>query len=133
MILLLLLTPRLRIEAKSVLLMSAALLFNRVYSTQFHLWFYPMLIVLLAAEEEGRRYRNLFIGLVILDLSNVLVYPFAFSKTLQEIQRFEVFSARDKGEVWTVFFSGLIFLRALILLWLMGNLWKEKSPIEPNR
>ena len=133
MILLLLLTPRLRIEAKSVLLMSAALLFNRVYSTQFHLWFYPMLIVLLATEEEGRRYRNLFIGLVILDLVNVLVYPFAFSKTLEEILRFESFSARDRGSVWTVFFSALIFFRALILLWFMGTLWKEKSPIEPNR
>ncbi|MBU6154257.1 MAG: hypothetical protein KGP28_08130 [Bdellovibrionales bacterium] len=133
MIGLLLLTPRLRIEAKSVLLMGAALLFNRVYSTQFHLWFYPMLIVLLATEAEGGHYRKLLFGLLLLDLVNVLVYPFAFSNALQEIHQFEAFSARDRGGGWSVLFSGLIFFRAVVLLWFMGLLWKEKSPIELNR
>ncbi len=133
MIVLLLLTPRLRIEAKSVLLMCAALLFNRVYSTQFHLWFYPMLIVVLTTEEEGGRFRKLFFGLILLDLVNVLVYPFAFSNALLEIDRFEAFSARELGGGWTVLFSGLIFFRAFVLLWLMGTLWKQKSPIEGNR
>ena len=40
------------IEAKGVLICLAAVVFNRIYSTQFNLWFYPLLI--LAALGGGR-------------------------------------------------------------------------------
>jgi hypothetical protein len=33
------------LEAKGALLCIAAILFNRIHSTQFHLWFYPFLIL----------------------------------------------------------------------------------------
>ena len=76
---------RLRIEARSVLMICAALVFNRVYSTQFNLWFYPILVVLLANAGNSRFFKHLFFSLVLLDVVNVLVYPFVFSSSLQEI------------------------------------------------
>ncbi len=124
---------RLRIEARSVLMMCAALVFNRVYSTQFHLWFYPMLVVLLATAGNGVSFRRLFCALVLIDVVNVLVYPFAFSECLQEIHTFGNGAALVSGGGWTVFFSALILLRALILIGVMVLMIKEKPPIERLR
>jgi len=47
--------PRQSLEIKIILLCVAMLLFNRVYSTQFHLWFYPFLILFILPGQIMRR------------------------------------------------------------------------------
>jgi hypothetical protein len=103
-----------RLEYKGALLCIAAILFNRIHSTQFHLWFYPFLILGLLAEPRPTL-RRIVPLLVVLDLVNVLVYPFAFAHAYGEMGGFTPFSARAAGGAWTAVFSAAIVLRAVLL------------------
>jgi hypothetical protein len=77
--------PRLRFEYRAVLATLAGLALNRVYSAQFHLWFYPLLLFGMLHEDD-QRWRRLWRALVVLDLTNVFVYPFAFVSAADSIQ-----------------------------------------------
>jgi hypothetical protein len=107
--------PRMRLEHKGVLLCIAAILFNRIHSTQFHLWFYPFLI-LGTMTEPAPTLRRVAALAAALDLLNVFVYPFAFSYAYAEMGGFEPWAARASGGPWTVAFSAAIALRAALLL-----------------
>jgi hypothetical protein len=110
----LLVKPAMRLEPKGALICIASILFNRIHSTQFHLWFYPFLILALMSEPSSVL-RRVVPWLAALDLLNVLVYPFAFSYAYGEMSGFEPFAARAAGGPWTVVFSAAIVLRAVLL------------------
>lgn len=109
--------PRMGLPAKGALVCIAAILFNRIHSTQFHLWFYPFLILALVTEPAAALRRAVPLVLC-LDLLNVLVYPFAFSYAYAEMGGFEPLSARAGGGPWTAVFSAAIVARAALLAWL---------------
>ena len=60
--------PRMSIEYKGVLICLAAVFFNRIYSTQFNLWFYPFLILGLLGDEPRHR-RHIAITFLVLTCS----------------------------------------------------------------
>jgi hypothetical protein len=107
--------PSMPIEAKGVLICLAAVVFNRIYSTQFNLWFYPLLI--LAALDAGEARRNaLLLLMVLLDLLNVLVFPTTFTPAVAEMGGFFPFAARNGGGPWTIAFSWMIVARAMVVV-----------------
>jgi hypothetical protein len=121
--------PRLGVEAKGTLVCLAAVVFNRIYSAQFNLWFYPLL--LLAALREGPERRRLLLGaFILLDLLNVLVFPTAFTPAVAEMRGFFPFAAREGGGTWTVVFSAAIVVRALVVAALAGVLVKGPEVAE---
>jgi hypothetical protein len=123
MLLAIVLWPRMRLEAKAVLICVAALVLNRVYSTQFHLWFYPFLLLEAAASGPARR-RALLVVFGVLDVLNVLVYPLAFALAYGEMQGFWPLSARQHGGPGTVLFSAAILGRAValvVLAWIVAR------------
>jgi hypothetical protein len=111
----LLVRPAMGVELKGALVCIAALLFNRIHSTQFHLWFYPFLILGLMEAPRPALRRFVPLGTAI-DLLNVLVFPFAFSYAYAEMGGFLPSAAREGGGAWTAVFSGAIVLRAALLL-----------------
>jgi hypothetical protein len=125
----LLVRPRMRLEYKGALVCIAAILVNRIHSTQFHLWFYPFLILGLLTEPRPAL-RRVVPLLVALDLTNVLVYPFAFARAYGEMGGFFAGSARDSGGPWTAVFSAAIVLRAALLAGLAALLvrWTARAP-----
>ena len=119
-----LLRPSMRLESRCVLLCIAMIVFNRVYSPQFHLWLYPFLVVVMA-EHRGRTLLAL-IGLTLaLDVCNVLVYPFAFTGAYRELgNQFVAGSAAELGGIWTGVFSAAIVARTLLLLALAAAIYR---------
>lgn len=114
--------PSLRFEYRAVLLCTATILFNRIYSAQFHLWFYPFLFFGLATERAAGRFRAILVTWSALDLLNVLVFPFSFAACLGEIGRYEPYAAASRGGPWTAVFSAAIVARSLalvVLAWLL--------------
>ncbi len=107
--------PRLDLETKGVLVCLAAVVFNRIYSVQFNLWFYPLLI-LSALRRDERPRRQLLAFLVLLDVLNVIVFPFAFTPAVAEMNGFWPLAARAQGGPWTVVFSLAILVRALVVV-----------------
>jgi hypothetical protein len=107
--------PSLRIEYRCLLICLAMLVLNRIYSTQFNLWFYPF-VILGAAQETPERRRWLLAMLVGLDLLNVLVFPMAYVGTLSEVGGFAPLSAADGAGIWTVTFSAAVILRGMVLV-----------------
>jgi hypothetical protein len=105
--------PRMPIEYKGVLICLAAVFFNRIYSTQFNLWFYPFLI-LGALADEPRHRRHIAITFLVLDVLNVLVYPLSFAGAVAEMGGFFPWAAREGGR-WTVVFSAAIALRTVVV------------------
>jgi hypothetical protein len=105
--------PRMPIEYKGVLICLAAVCFNRIYSTQFNLWFYPFLLLGLLGDDR-RHQRRLAVTFVILDLLNVLVYPVSFAGAVAEMGGFFPGAARGAGR-WTVVFSAAIALRTVVV------------------
>jgi hypothetical protein len=103
--------PRMAIEYKGVLVCLAAVLFNRIYSTQFNLWFYPFLILGALADDDSRR-RRVALAFVVLDVLNVIVYPISFAGAVSEMGGFFPYAARAAGP-WTVVFSAAIALRTM--------------------
>lgn len=118
--------PRLGLEYKGVLLCIAAIVFNRIYSAQFHLWFYPFLLLGIIGEGPDRRRRLLALG-VALDVLNVVVFPLSFTLCLQEIEGFRPFAAAANGGPWTVVFSLAIVLRTLALVALAATLLRTND------
>jgi len=119
--------PRLRFEYKAVLLCCAAIVFNRIYSAQFQLWFYPLLFFGMATEPLAPRFRALLATWTVLDLLNVLVFPFSFAHCLSEIGRFEPYAA-SQGGAWTAIFSVAIVARSLALVALASLLLAAPEP-----
>lgn len=116
----------LQVEYKGVLICIAALLLNRIYSPQFHLWFYPFLIFVMA-QVNGKRWWWLLCLYIVLDLTNVLVFPFAFTYALEETKGFEALAARTMGQSWTYIFSAAIILRALLLIAISGFILSSRT------
>jgi hypothetical protein len=114
--------PRMRLETKGVLVCLAAIVFNRIYSTQFNLWFYPLLIVA-ALDASAPRRKGLLLLMAVLDALNVLVFPTTFTPAVAEMGGFFPFAARDAGGPWTMAFSGLIAARAAVIVALAAALW----------
>jgi hypothetical protein len=136
MLLAVMVQPRMRIEDKGVLVCLAGVLFNRIYSTQFNLWFYPFLILAILCSDGPRR-RALALVFVVLDVLNVIVYPFSFAGALAEMGGFFPWSARGSGP-WTVIFSVAIALRTvavivLAVLLLRGRPAGEVDSVAPQR
>jgi hypothetical protein len=125
----LLVRPDLRFEYKAVLLCIAAIAFNRIYSAQFHLWFYPLLL-LGATDERGPRLRRVLLLAAALDLLNAVVFPLSFTLGLQEMGGFFPYAARVRGGPWTVVFSAAIVARTAVLAMLAILLLK--TPPEPH-
>jgi hypothetical protein len=124
--------PSLRFEYKGVLLCLAAILFNRIYSAQFHLWFYPLLLLGAIQERPGRLRRVLGLA-AVLDLLNAVVFPLSFTLGLHEMGGFYPYAARVHGGPWTVVFSAAILARALVLVALAAVLWTTPTEATPAR
>jgi hypothetical protein len=107
--------PRMPIEYKGVLVCLAAVVFNRIYSTQFNLWFYPFLILGALADTPPRR-RQVAVLFVLLDVLNVVIYPLSFAGAVAEMGGFFPFAAREGGGPWTVVFSAAIALRTVVVV-----------------
>jgi hypothetical protein len=121
----LLLRPALRLEYKATLACLAGLLLNRVYSPQFHLWFYPLLLLGLA-DEPLPRMRRLLALFASLDVLNVLVYPVAFAHTLLLAPPRP--GAALEGGGWLAAFSIAMVLRSLAQLALGAELLRSPAP-----
>jgi hypothetical protein len=106
--------PRMPIEYKGVLVCLAGVVFNRIYSTQFNLWFYPFL-VLGALADDPRRRRQMALVFVVLDILNVIIYPLSFTGAVEEMGGFFPGAARQAGGRWTIVFSAAIVLRTAVV------------------
>jgi hypothetical protein len=117
--------PSMRLERKGVLICLAAVLFNRIYSAQFNLWFYPFLI-LEALRGEGRERRLLLGAFVVLDVLNAAIFPPTFTGAVAEMGGFFPYAAERAGP-WTVAFSAAILARAVVILGLAAWLMRRTS------
>jgi hypothetical protein len=106
--------PDMGVERKGVLICLAAVLFNRIYSAQFNLWFYPFLI-LEALRGEGRERRVPLGSFVALDLLNAAIFPPTFTGAVAEMNGFYAYGAKELGGPWTVAFSAAILVRAALV------------------
>jgi hypothetical protein len=122
--------PSLRIEYRCILICIAMLVLNRIYSTQFNLWFYPFVILAVAQETSSRR-RGLLTILLILDVLNVLVYPLSYVMSLREIGTFSPLAAAHSGGVWTFVFSAAVVVRGAMLVVLAGFVLGDNVAVEP--
>ena len=104
------------LNVKIILVCVGMLLINRVYSTQFHLWFYPFLLLIAFTTPSAFMTRRLVLFVVALDVLNITVYPFGMSNMLKEIDYFGANRATLYGGLWTFIFSAAVVLRSLILL-----------------
>jgi hypothetical protein len=121
--------PRMAIEYKGVLVCLAGIVFNRIYSTQFNLWFYPLLLLGILADDDARRRRWLVWTFVVLDVLNVIVYPFSFAGAVAEMGGFFPGAARAGGGGSTVVFSAAIVLRTVVVVGLAAFLLRA-SPTD---
>jgi alpha-1,2-glucosyltransferase len=112
---------------KVVLVSVAALILNRIYSPQFNLWFYPFLM-LVVMQVERKRALWLLVAYLVLDFVNMQVYPFAFTKALDEMKDFLPRRAFRKGGEWTALWSLCIVLRFGILSALAVEMWRGAEP-----
>src|SRR5262249_6851687 len=107
--------PRMGVEYKGVLVRLAAVFFNRIYSTQFNLWFYPFLILGLLQDSPARQ-RRVVRASAILDLLSVIVYQLSFAGAVAEMGGFFPFAERANGGPWTAVFSAAIVARTLVVV-----------------
>lgn len=133
MLLVIFIKPRWNMAAKAVLFSIAMLLVNRVYSPQFHLWFYPFLIIIWL-QSSGSARKQIGRTALALELSNILIYPFVYTYADHEVAGFNYGVGASKGGPILLIFSVLIVLRALLLgllaYWLVRVGLKESSLIE---
>ena len=119
--------PRLGIEYKGVLICLAAVFFNRIYSTQFNLWFYPFLILGLLADDR-RHQRRIAATFLVLDLLHVVIYPLSFAGAVAEMGGFFPGAAREGGGTSTVVFSAAIVLRTVVVALLAALILHGERP-----
>lgn len=117
--------PSMGLDAKAVLIGIAFLIFNRIYSPQFNLWFYPFLILWMLRLPWQRALAVLVI-FCLLDVTNVLAYPFVFTDALLEMRRFGPLRAAKHGHLWTEIWSASILLRAGLLFLLGVAILRER-------
>jgi uncharacterized membrane protein len=106
--------PAMRFEYRCMLIGIAMVILNRVYSPQFNLWFLPF--VILAAAREEPQDRRFLLGLVAaIEITNVVIYPFAYVHAREELGEFLPLAATQRGGVWAVVFSEAVVLRGVLL------------------
>lgn len=115
------------IEEKGTLVCLAAVVFNRIYSAQFNLWFYPLLLLAAARAVPSRR-RTLLLLFAALDVLTVIVFPVSFTWAVAEMGGFFPYAARQAGGAWTVVFSLAILARALTVAALGAVLLRPAPP-----
>jgi hypothetical protein len=121
--------PSLRFEYRCLLVCMAMLVLNRIYSTQFNLWFYPF--VILAAAHETPEGRRRLLGMLLgLDLLNVLVFPISYVLALREVGSFAPLSAATNAGIWTIAFSAAVILRGMMLVALAVFVVHDRSNSE---
>lgn len=86
----------------------AAFALNRVHSPQFHLWFLPF-VLLVVAELPWAQARRVFAWWAASDLLNVAVYPVLFTPAVAEVD------AQPPG-FWTALMGAAILARAAALV-----------------
>jgi hypothetical protein len=119
------LRPSMTLDAKAVLIGIAFLIFNRIYSPQFNLWFYPFLFLwMLRLPPKHMAWP--FVLFCLIDIANVAAYPFVFTDALIEMRRFGPMRAKNRGGFWTEVWSGTIVLRASLLFALALALLRER-------
>ncbi len=139
MILSILLLPGRSLSITAVFVGCSMLLFNRIYSPQFHLWFYPFLILEIARSyiqgeksenvnrQEWTKHGNeLVITFLVIDFINVSVFPFLFTKVGEEVHVFQRFSAWEHGGLFAAISLWLIASRTLLLVVLARQLLRGK-------
>jgi hypothetical protein len=109
-----------------VLLCISAIVFNRIYSAQFHLWFYPFLLLLAIDADDAARLRLIRLG-IVLDLLNVAVFPLSFTLALAEMRGFEPYAAVRSGAAFTVLFSAAIVARTVALVGLAAEILRSRG------
>lgn len=120
--------PRLPLTRKAVLLAIAMLLCNRIYSPQFNLWFYPFFVLHLLSV-PSRRLAYLLGLFVVLDITNVCAYPFAFSAAMDEMGSLGAYAARGRGGFWASFWTACILTRAFVLIALAHDMLKPLARV----
>ena len=119
--------PRLSLARTAVLVGIAVVVFNRVYSPQFNLWFYPFLLLwMLSVPPE--RMAWVFGLFVALEVTNVLAYPFAFTDALEEMGTFDGAAAAASGGSGTVVWSLAIVVRSLLLIAIAVEVLRQREP-----
>lgn len=113
----------------------ALVVLNRIYSPQFNLWFYPPLLLAMAAARRVEFVAAaLFVGL--LDLVNVAVFPFVYAGVAHELGGFEWGVAPWTGGPATELFTTLVIVRALMLLVMLTIILRlaapQAGPAEPG-
>jgi hypothetical protein len=103
------------VEASAVMAGIAILVLNRLYSPQFHLWFYPFLL-LLAAVQPPRAFVRLIAAWAVLDLLNAAIYPFLFELAKQELIEWPLRLPVARSGAWTIAFAAAVVARSLVLL-----------------
>ncbi|MGD8859018.1 MAG: hypothetical protein PVI30_03345 [Myxococcales bacterium] len=113
---------RMELAVKFTLVCLALLAVNRVYSPQFHLWFYPLLLCAL-----GRAPRNVALGvgslLIVFDVANVAVFPVLYSGAAAEMGGFGPGAGAALGGPLTAAFTSAVLIRAFLLLALVATLY----------
>lgn len=139
MILSILILPGRSLSITAVVVGCSMLFLNRIYSPQFHLWFYPFLILEISRiykqseyEEETKRSewlyygRELTITFIALDFINVSIFPFLFTKLGEEVHSFQRFSAWEHGGLMATVNLWLVTSRTLLLAVLVTQLFRRK-------
>lgn len=109
-----------------VLYCLAFLLFNKIYSPQFHFWFLPLLLIYIA---QTSRSGFGFIIVILLEILNIAIYPFSFSLIIRDLGNFSL------GTLFPIpsfnIFTVSIILRAIILLYLIIYIYKTSISPTP--
>ena len=114
--------PSLPLAHKGAALCMTALLFNRVYSPQFHLWFIPFLIIAIASEPRARALIITAL-LVLLEVFNITIFPFLFVHLMDNS-----WGLVSKTNPFTAIASLLVVGRGMVLFVLICLLLAKKEP-----
>jgi hypothetical protein len=119
------LRPELKLEYKGVLICIASIFFNRIYSPQFHLWFYPFLMFVIA-QEPNKRWRWFMWLYLAIDVINVIVFPISFAYAIEEMKGLGALFAREKGKIWTIVYTLSILGRTVLLAGISGLILRTR-------
>jgi hypothetical protein len=122
----LVLKPELGLVRKSAIALMAAFIFNRAHSSQFHLWFYPF-IVISAAQVSAGSARRILAALLLIETAHICLYPFLFPYLMDEIGLFNFYQAHWQGGLAAEMFTGLVFYRSVMLAAMIAVLLRTKA------